>query len=165
MKSILFRYSHALLVALSSSVFSYFFLPLTLYTSYFLLDIFYSPVILQESIFLSDIEFVFIPACAAILAYMLLLELLLLTRGISFSKGVRMFLIGSAAIFSLNILRVCFLIFVYLEYGKNYFDALHILFWNIVSVFFVVVVWIFLVEYYKIKNIPVWSDIQELLRK
>lgn len=165
MKSILIRYSFALLVALSSGVFSFFLLPATLYTVYFFLGFFYDPLLIEGNIQLSEVLFVFIPACAATLAYILLLELLLLTRGVSFRKGLEMFLFGAALIFILNIFRIFFLIFVYVEYGKNYFDIIHIFFWQFVSVFFFFAVWIFLVERYHIKNIPVWSDVREILKK
>ena len=165
MKSILIRYSFVLIVALSSNLFTFLLLPLNLYTISFLLNFFYSPEIIEGNIQLAGISFVFIPACAAILAYMLLLELLLLTRGITFRKGLQMFFLGATLIFALNIFRIFFLILIYLEYGKNYFDAVHLFFWQFVSVFFVIGVWIFLVEFYKIRSIPLISDIKEILKK
>ncbi|MDP3728657.1 MAG: pacearchaeosortase [bacterium] len=165
MKSILIRYSFALLVGLSSGLFSLFFLPITFYVSYFLLQIFYDVQIYGMSVQFAEVSFSFIPACAATLAYVLLLELLLLTRGISFLQGLKMFFLGSIFIFSLNIVRILVLIFVYINYGNNYFDAVHILFWHLVSTIFVAGVWILLVEKYKVKTIPIWSDVQEIVKK
>ena len=75
-----------------------------------------------------------------------------------------MFFIGAAAIFFMNIARIVILVFVYLNFGKNYFDLVHIVFWHVVSTIFVAAVWIALVEWYKIKQIPVYSDIKEILR-
>ncbi|HIH15004.1 MAG: hypothetical protein QT08_C0003G0011 [archaeon GW2011_AR17] len=165
MRSLFFRYSFALLVAFSSSLFSFFLLPLTFFSSSFLLALFYDVQRDGLQLLFSGITFSFIPACAATLAYVLLLEFILLTRGISFFTGMKMFFLGSAFIFSLNILRIFFLVFIYLKYGENYFDAVHILFWHLISSIFVAFVWIFLVELYTIKSIPLWSDIQEIVKK
>src|SRR3989338_5867820 len=125
MRSLFFRYSFALLVAFSSSLFSFFLLPLTFFSSSFLLALFY------------DVQ----------------------------RDGLQLLFLGSAFIFSLNILRIFFLVFIYLKYGENYFDAVHILFWHLISSIFVAFVWIFLVELYTIKSIPLWSDIQEIVKK
>src|SRR3989344_2734294 len=138
MRSLFFRYSFALLVAFSSSLFSFFLLPLTFFSSSFLLALFYD---VQRD------------------------GLQLLFSGITFFTGMKMFFLGSAFIFSLNILRIFFLVFIYLKYGENYFDAVHILFWHLISSIFVAFVWIFLVELYTIKSIPLWSDIQEIVKK
>ena len=164
MKSIFIRYSLALLVALSSSIFSFFLLPLTMYTTYFLLRLFSSVQMIEGALQFGEVRFLFIPACAATLAYILLLECILLTRGISFQKALKMFFCGALAVFFMNVLRILLLIWVYVEYGKNYFDVLHILFWQFVSVFFVVAVWIALVEYFHIKAIPMWSDVKDIFR-
>jgi len=164
MKSILVRYSLGLLVVLGSGFFSFLFLPLTLYTSYFLLKIFTDVQLVGSTLSLASGSFAFISACAASLAYVLLLLLLLFTRGISFVQGAKMFLFGGSMIFLLNIFRILFLIGIYVNYGKNYFDLVHIFFWHFVSTIFVAGVWIFLVERYKIRAIPLVSDIRELLR-
>jgi exosortase/archaeosortase family protein len=76
-----------------------------------------------------------------------------------------MFFIGSAAIFTMNLLRILTLILVYLNLGKNYFDSLHLLMWHLVSTLFVVLVWIFLTSNFRVKNIPLLSDIRWLLKE
>lgn len=165
MKSLFIRYSIALLVAAGSGLFSFLFLPLTFFFSVLLLGLFYSFTVNGMTVFFEQVTFTFIPACAATLAYIFLLELILLTRGISFFQGVKLFLIGGAMIFFLNITRIIFLVFLYVEFGKNYFDLVHLFFWHFVSTVFVAVVWIFLVEKYKLKSIPIWSDVKEILKK
>ncbi len=164
MKSILIRYSLALLAILGFGAFSFVLLPLTLYTSFFLLKIFTEVSLAGNTITVSSVPFTFIPACAATIAYLLLLTLILFTRGISLQKGMKMFFLGAIMIFCLNILRITLLILIYINYGKNYFDAIHIVFWHFVSSIFVAGVWIFLIEYYKIQNIPIVSDIKEMLK-
>ncbi len=163
MKSILLRYPLAFLIAIFSSYLSFLLLPLTLSFTYFILDIFLEPVLNNTTISINNISFTIIPACTALLAYILLLELILLTRNISLIQSLKLFFLGSVMIFIMNLLRILILIFIYLNFGRNYFAAVHLIFWHIISTIFIVFVWIFLVEAYKIKSIPIYSDIKSLI--
>ena len=104
----------------------------------------------------------FIEACAATLAYILLGILILLTYGISLKKGIKLFLIGSLLIFIANLIRIEVLIYILVNYGIDYFNTLHLFIWKIVSSVYVALVWIFLCYKYKIKGIPVYSDIKRI---
>jgi exosortase/archaeosortase family protein len=106
-----------------------------------------------------------IPACIASAAYVLLVLLVLLTKGISLKKGVWMFVVGSLLILMGNIIRIEVLVMLLLGDGVNYFETLHILMWKIVSSVYVVGVWIFLSWKFKVKTIPVWSDVEMLLKR
>jgi len=165
MQKIIIRYLLALLVAFSNNIFYFIFSPLTLYFSFFILNIFYDITIVNSSIVFSDITFNFIPACTAATAYLLITELILLTQGIKIKKAIKMWLIGISSIYLMNIARIIILIQIYLRFGENYFNTVHMLFWHILSTLFVALVWIFLIEKYKVKRIPIYSDIKYLIRK
>ena len=65
----------------------------------------------------------------------------------------------------MNILRIDLLIFVLLEFGSDLFDKIHLVFWNFISGLYVAFVWIFLVKKFKVKSIPVVSDVKELYKR
>ncbi|MBL7052029.1 MAG: pacearchaeosortase [Nanoarchaeota archaeon] len=164
MKRIYLRYIIALIIAFSTGLFYMIFSPLTINTTYFILSLFYDVTIMNSSILFQDVTFAFIPACTAATAYLIITELILLTRGISIANIFRFLYISYLSIFTMNILRILILIYIYLNYGKNYFDTFHLLFWHILSTLFVALVWIFLVEHFNIKGIPIISDIKHLLK-
>lgn len=118
----------------------------------------------NSSIIFQDVTFSFIPACTAATAYLIITELILLTRGVSFKNILKFLYISYLSIFTMNILRILVLIYIYLNYGKNYFDAFHLVFWHILSTIFVALVWIFLVEHFNIRGVPIYSDIKHLLK-
>ncbi len=165
MKEIIIRYTCALITVLSISLFTIILLPLTLYASYVLSLPFLSVSLSENTLIFDSGMFTFIPACAATLAYVLLLFLIFLTSEISFAKGIKMFFLGSAIIFIMNLIRILFLIYLYINFGGNYFESIHLILWHFVSTIFVAGVWIFLVEFYEIKSIPIVSDIKIIIRR
>lgn len=136
----------------------YFFLsPATFYASYYSL-FFLDPLFLDQASFaINGVKLIFIPACVAASAYLLLLLLTFLTD-IDFSKAVKMFLLGVIFIFAGNLLRIDFLIFILLKYGSQLFRTLHLFVWDVVSTLYVVLVWIILTKIFKVKEIPIYSD-------
>ncbi|MBT3324596.1 pacearchaeosortase [archaeon] len=164
MRRLYIRYILALIVAFSSNFFYTIFSPLTIYTTYFILSLFYNVTMTNSSIIFQDVTFSFIPACTAATAYLIITELILLTRGVSFKNILKFLYISYLSIFTMNILRILVLIYIYLNYGKNYFDAFHLVFWHILSTIFVALVWIFLVEHFNIRGVPIYSDIKHLLK-
>ena len=163
MKSIILRYGFAILLALSYPVFYFVFSPLTIFSTFFLLDPFFQVTLVGSSILFDSVAFTFIPACTAASAYILLGVLILLTRNIGFRKGLQMFFIGSGAILVMNIVRIISLMWVRLNLGQNYFDAVHVLMWYGVSTLFVFLVWVLLNKWYQIKEVPVYSDIKTVM--
>lgn len=107
----------------------------------------------------------FIAACTATSAYYLLAILILLTKDMNIRRGLKIFITGALLILLMNIIRVDILLIVLAEEGLNLFASLHLIFWEFVSSLYVAAVWIFLVKYYRIKNIPAISDIKELYKK
>jgi exosortase/archaeosortase family protein len=105
----------------------------------------------------------FVEACMATTAYYLLALLILTTKDIGLKKSIKMFLIGALLIFVMNLLRITLLVMAVVNMGLNWFNAIHMLFWYIISTFYVLLIWIFLIRFYKVKNIPIYSDIKYLL--
>lgn len=136
--------------------------PITFYLSSYSL-FFYKPTIIQNTLIIKDNLLTFVPACAAASAYVLLALLTVLTD-IKYKKMLKIFLIGALIILIANIIRIDILVIALIESGSDLFNKLHLLFWKILSTIFVVVLWIFLTKIYKIKSIPVYTDIKKLLR-
>lgn len=155
----------AVIAALSYNI-AYFILgPLTLWTSYITLKIFSSPILNENSVIIGSNTLKFIPACAAVSAYLLLAILVLLTKDICIKTRIKMFIAGSLLIFLANLIRIDLLIIILIKYGVDYFRTLHLFFWHIVSSVFVALIWIYLVKKFKIKEIPIYSDFVELKKE
>ena len=140
-------------------------IPLTFYSSYYILKLLnFSPTITDNIIKISNYNLKFIPACAAVSAYLLLVLLITLTKNISFKKSLLIFITGSFLILAMNILRIELLIIILIKYGADYFNTLHLFFWKILSTVYVALLWILLTKLFKIEKIPVYSDIKFLIR-
>ena len=157
------RYIFAVLIGIFNGVFYWVFSPWTLHSTYWLLSLFFDVILEGNTITFDSVTFALIPACTAATAYLLLSLLVLLTRGISVLTRIKIFVYGSLLILLFNTLRIFILIWVYVSFGKNYFDMLHIVFWNVVSTVAVVLIWVLLTKHYKVKGIPVYSDVKYLL--
>tara|TARA_Y100000310_G_scaffold130047_1_gene129215 strand:+ start:235 stop:762 length:528 start_codon:yes stop_codon:yes gene_type:complete len=142
--------------------------PLTLLLSYSFVSLFGYDVVINFSssrMVVEDRILNFVEACSAGVAYYLLALLILLTKGIKWGLRLKMFLIGSLMIFFVNLVRVLILIIVLVEYGVYYFEAIHLFFWDVVASVLVVGIWVFLTEKYKIKEVPILSDLRELWKR
>lgn len=147
------------------NVFQMMFSKLTLYASLPILKLLgYTFRVSGDMLFLNGQELEFVPACVATSAFYLLTLLILLTKDIKFKKMVHLFLAGSFLILLLNILRIDLLLIILIEYGDNLFDKVHIIFWHFVSSIYVACVWIFLTYKFRVKNIPVYSDLLYLFK-
>jgi len=154
------RYSLAFALSINSLfIFYYIFRPLTFYPVLFILKLFYSAGLSGlELLIVNSYEISLVDACVAGSAYYMLAILNLTTRGIRFFKRIKIFFLDAALLLALNILRIVILAIVLVE-SSALFDVMHFIFWHVVSVVFVVFIWLFTIKIYKIKEIPVWSDI------
>ena len=165
--NLLLRYLIIILIALPNLYLFYLiFTPITLYPVYFLLNIFFNVSINQNIIQFSGSTIELIPACIAGAAYYLLIILNLSTPNLKLGKRIKLILSSFLIFLILNILRIFFLSLLF-NSGSNYFDITHKIFWYALSTVFVVGIWFFQVKYYKIKQIPFYSDLKYLwkLRK
>lgn len=165
MFSLLMRYLVIVLLgAFNLAAFYFIFTPLTVYPVFWIISIFddNSGLLAGNLIFFKGDYAEIIPACVAGAAYYLL-TILNLSTPMENKKRIRdiLFLFGSFLV--LNITRI--LIFLALfAYGFSYFDITHILTWYFGSTLMVVLIWFFSVWIFKIKEIPVYSDIRRIMR-
>lgn len=163
---ILLRYVIGAIVAVLMFVFSVFYLifrPLTVLPAVFILKLFYDVSLNGlSSIIIADQEIVFIDACIAGSAFLLLFLFNILTREINFKKRILIFLFDCALLLVLNILRLIILI-VLLVNGSVAFDIAHKVFWYVLSTIFVVAIWFCSVQLFRIKAVPFYSDIKFLV--
>ncbi len=153
-------------VILSSNLLSKLFYPLTINASFFFLKIInFQAFLISPYIITTENYIRFSQACAAISAYFLLLLLIILTKDIKLKTRIKMFLLGSAIIFSVNLIRILLLIVILEKYGFNAFQQIHDVFWIIFGSLLVALTWISLIHYYKVKSIPIYSDLRYLLKQ
>ncbi len=162
---ILARYLILIIVALPHLwIFYFLFAPLTIYPVYFLLNLFFNSSLIGEVVLVEDcfpVEMV--GACIAGSAYYLLLMLNLSTPKIKFHKRINLIFLSFASLLLVNILRIFLLSLIFIS-GSPWYDAAHKLFWYSLSILFVVGIWFAGVKYFKIKEIPFYSDIRFLYK-
>ncbi len=159
---LLIRYAILIIIALPGLWLFYFiFTPLTLYPVYFLLSLFFDTSLMGNIILIGEFPIELIGACIAGSAYYLLLILNLSVPKIKLQKRAKMILLSFASLLILNILRIFFLSLVFIS-EASWFDITHKLFWYLGSIVFVVGIWFAEVKFFKIKEIPFYSDIRNL---
>jgi len=157
------RYVLAVLVGVFYQVFYWIFSPWTLHSTYWILNLVYDVVLEGNLITFDSVTFALIPACTAATAYLLLTMLILVTRGIKLLTRIKIWIYGCLLILVFNTLRIFLLIWIYVTFGQNYFDALHLVFWHVISTVVVVLIWIGLTKKYKVKGIPIYSDFKYII--
>ena len=146
-KSLTIRIIIALIVFIIPYKFiNFILLKLTLYGSYPLLLLNYNPLMINNSFVINNYILKMISACVATSAYYLLFILIISTKDIKLKDSIKLFLIGSFLILLANIVRIDILIYIFLEFGKNLFEKIHIIFWQFLSSIYVALVWIFLIR-------------------
>ena len=154
----------AFIMVLIGSNFVYFLLfKPTFYSSYLLL-LPYKPIIENNSLIIQNTKLEFVSACIATSAYLLLALLILLTKDINLKKGMKILITGVIILLIVNLLRIYILALILLKFGIDAFNNVHLFFWQILSTVFVFLLWIFLTKYFKIKNIPIYSDFNQLIK-
>jgi exosortase/archaeosortase family protein len=163
--SLITRFLLALVVTLNYPLFYVILAPITLYLSYFILNLFYDTILIGSSIGVNGLGFKFIEACVAPAAYYLLFVLIIGLKDLDWKSGLKMFFYGSLLILAMNVLRIIILIVLDVEFGKSYFDAVHLVFWTFLSGLYVALVWIFLVKRFRVRKIPFYSDLNYFYKK
>jgi len=159
--SIFFRYLIILLVSLGNLKIFYLILtPATVSSLKFFLLIFGNEVVtISNKIITSNFVIELIPACVAGSAFFLLTILIFSTANIKTKVRINVLLISLASLFILNLIRILVLVNIY---GSIYFESVHWIFWNVLSTLLVVAIWLTLIKIYKIKSIPVYTDVRYL---
>ncbi len=137
--------------------------PLTVYGTGFLLKLFYQISISKDIIIILPKTVIqIIPPCVAGSAYLLLL-ILNLTLPMKPKTRFYSILFSAIVLFILNVLRI-FILTLLLVNNSQFFDFTHKLFWYVLSTVFVVGIWFLSAFLFKIKQIPVYSDIKYLVK-
>ncbi|MEN9626226.1 MAG: hypothetical protein RL557_554 [archaeon] len=159
---ILIRYLIALGIIFALPVIYRIAKPLTIIPSVYLLDLFYSIQRFHDYIIIDTSTFIdIIPACIAGSAYLLLLIINLLTP-MKLKKRIYTLLFSLLLLLALNILRIV-IVSVWYHEKIIFFEFTHAVLWYVLSTVFVVVIWIFTIRVYTIKEIPVYTDIKRFL--
>lgn len=159
------RYLILVLVALPNLYLFYLiFTPLTVYPVYFILNLFFSATLEGTTVLVKEIPIEIVKSCVAGSAYYLLTILNLSTPNIKLNKRIKILLVSFLAFLLINILRIVILSFMALS-DSSFFDITHQITWYLLSVLFVVGIWFSIVKAFKIKKIPVYSDIKFLYKE
>jgi exosortase/archaeosortase family protein len=136
--------------------------PLTVYSVSQTISLFTE--VITEGIFihLNDFSVELVRGCVAGSAFFLMFILVFSTADIKPQKRFYALITALAMLFVLNFLRIILLVLIYSP-TNVYFDAIHWVLWHLISVCFVVGIWFLVVKIYKIKSVPVHSDIKFLL--
>ena len=102
-----------------------------------------------------------INACIAGSAYYLLFILLFSTPEIKINQRIKILVIIFLSFLVLNIIRI---VLMTLLIGNKYFKEIHLFFWYVISTLFVICIWFSAVKIFKIKEIPIYSDLKYLLK-
>ncbi len=138
--------------------------PLTIQSVGMILSLFTKTIISGNMILMKGVVIEIVPACVAGAAFYLLFLLIFSTAEVKPRKRFFALVTSVSILFFLNVIRIVFLSLIV---DKTYFFVIHWLLWYIASTVFVVAVWFFIVRLYKIKSIPIYSDVKYLtsLRK
>jgi len=113
---------------------------------------------------IKGINFEFVEACIATLAYSLIFVLVMLTKDLSLKKRILIIISGWFLIFVMNVYRIVILASIAVTSSLDLFHTLDLIIWWVLSGVFVALVWIILVWFFDIKSIPVYDDIKELIK-
>ena len=148
------------------SVLEKIFYPLTIYIPYYILNLLKVKTFIFQPYLITSSSYIRVSdACAVISAYFLLLILVIITKDISLKKRIKIFMFGSIIILTINLARILSLIYILENYGFNAFQQTHDFLWLILGSVLVAFTWIFLIKHYKVKSIPIYSDIKYLLKQ
>lgn len=139
------------------------FTPLTVYPVLGILKFFYSSITLENNTFvLGDYIINIIPACIAGAAYYLLIILNLATpmQAKNRTKSLVFILLSFLV---LNITRLLFFSALFFA-GYRYFDIAHKIVWFLGSTLLVVIIWFVNITLFKIKAIPAYTDLKNLVK-
>lgn len=162
LKNLFARYLLILVLGLNIGVFYFLFTLPTIYFSKFLISIFQPARIIDNFIVLQSSSIEIISACIGGSAFFLLSILILAVPNINFSKRLNLIGVSFLSLFLFNCLRIVSMSF-FVNYA--YFDVIHLFFWRVLSTIFVIVLWFTIAYVFKIKGIPIYTDIKFLVKQ
>jgi exosortase/archaeosortase family protein len=161
---ILLRYIILIILGIGNLyVFTLIFTGLTLYSVYFFISLFFDVSLINNIIAFDSFSIEIISACIAPSAYYLLTILNLSTPKIKILERLKILFLSFLTFFVFNVFRI-FLLVLLVEENINYFHTIHLTFYILISTLFVAVLWIFIARIFKIKQIPLYTDIRFLYK-
>ena len=158
---LLSRYLVLLLASVSDLwIFYAVFTPLTIYPVFFLLSLFYEVSLAGNVLILEGFPIHLVEACIAGSAYYLLL-ILNLTTPMDLKKRIYSLSFSFLLFLFVNILRILLFSILFIN-AFSLFNLTHLIFWYFLSGFLVFLIWLAEIKIFKIKQIPVYSDIRYL---
>lgn len=133
--------------------------PITLHSTNLALKVFGQSSLSGNTIHFNSISIQLIPACIAGSAFYLLLFLLLSTGNISPKIRLRAIMFSVITLFLANISRIVILAFLA---RSPSFEFYHWVFWHILSTILVVTIYLITLRRYKIKSVPIVTDMKYL---
>ncbi len=100
--------------------------------------------------------------CVTASAYYSWTLLILLTKDITFLKSLLLYAIGVVLIYAMNQIRIIVLVFALLK-NPDAFAQLHFVLWFVLSIGYVAAMWLVFSWVFKVKSIPVYSDMKYLV--
>jgi exosortase/archaeosortase family protein len=164
--NILARYLLILVLFVPNLWFFYLvFTPPTVYLLYLLFNIFFGASFIGSNIILvaGSVPVELIKACIAGSAYALLFLLNMSVPDIKIKKRIIMVAFSFLILLILNIARIFVLTLFFIK-NYSFFDEAHKLFWYVISSVFIVLIWFLEVKLFRIKDIPVYSDLKIVLK-
>lgn len=156
------RYFALLLIGTNSLYIIYAILtPLTIKVTTAILLIFTTPVLIENFISIPGVTIEIVPACVAGAAFYLLLILTLSVPDVKPIIRTKAILTAFAMLFALNILRILSLIPLI---KSIHFASIHWIIWHLASTVLVFAIWFAIIKIYKIKSIPIYSDMRNLIK-
>ncbi len=160
---IVLRYIILLILVLNSYLIYKIFTPLTIYFTVISLKLFYPVIVFGNQILINQTKIIeVIPSCVAGSAYVLLLILNLFVA-MKPKQRICSILLSFSLLFILNILRIVVLS-ILLVNDFEFFYITHKFFWYVLSTILVVGIWFLMIKIFKIKEIPVISDIKYFIQ-
>jgi len=135
---------------------------LTIKAVFIILNIFYTTNISEDVIIFNSIAIRLIPACIAVSAYYLLL-IFNLTNSMGLKTRTKSIFFLLISFFTINLIRIITIAIIF-ERGYKYFDLIHSFSWHVLSTFMVLFLWFINIYLFKIKSIPIYTDVKEVLK-
>ncbi|HTY44277.1 MAG TPA: pacearchaeosortase [Patescibacteria group bacterium] len=162
---ILLRYFILIIAAIPNLwIFYSVFTPITVYFVYFLLHFFFQASLSGSTILLQNhFSIELIEACIAGSAYYLLLILNLSIPKINLKNRIKILFFCFLSFLIINVVRILIMSFLLVS-GSSWFDRVHLLFWYLGSVVFVIGIWFLGIKIFHVKDIPFYSDLKAIIR-
>ena len=156
------RYLSAIAAAIALPLIYLALRPITIYPIFLITSLLYNSSLQNNVLVIGSHSITFIDACIAGSAYLLLFILNVLVP-MNLKRRIYVLILDFFLLLLFNITRIIILI-IFLINNSLAFDFTHQLFWYAISTLFVAFIWFLNIIIFKIKEIPIYSDIKYILK-